>query len=59
MKPLVLDGIIYDKDGIDALLAVMIEVRDSSLMGNDWKVAVIFSQVIAVLNYYKEQLDHD
>jgi hypothetical protein len=56
MKPLELDGIIYDQDGTQTLINHMIRVRNEAMQRHDWENTVLLSHVIALLNYYKDQL---
>jgi len=57
MKPLQLDGLIYNKDLVQKMINEMISLRDGALKENEFGMAVFFSHVIAVLNHCLNNLE--
>lgn len=56
MKPLHSDGVIYDAKTIGSILGPLIDVRNIALKEGRFNEAVFVSHIIAILNYYIQEL---
>lgn len=57
MKPLILDGIEYDKKYVEGLKQPLLAVRDALISADKLSFAMSLSQIHAILLYYIENVD--
>jgi hypothetical protein len=57
MKPLIMDGIKYNKQYVDGLRQPLLAVRDCLIEQNQLLFAMPLSEIHAILKYYIEQVE--